>query len=106
MATTSQEGGKFRVGALQSEPARSAKCGRSLRFSKTCRSRYRLIDPLADLRPRHQAMARSKQIQRTLGIHGELDPSHSAEIDDTLNELPLGKSHLEMVGVRADGLMR
>jgi hypothetical protein len=36
---------------------------------------------------------------RTLRIHGELDPTHSAEIDDTLNELPLGKTHLEMIGV-------
>lgn len=36
---------------------------------------------------------------RTLRMHGELDPTHSAEIDDMLNELPLGKNHLEMIGV-------
>jgi hypothetical protein len=36
---------------------------------------------------------------RTLRIHGELDPTHSAEIDDTLNELPLSKIHLDMIGV-------
>ena len=32
-------------------------------------------------------------------MHGELDPSHSREIDDMLDSLPLGKSHLEMIGV-------
>ena len=36
---------------------------------------------------------------RTLRMHGELDPTHSAEIDDTLNELPLGEIHLQMIGV-------
>jgi hypothetical protein len=36
---------------------------------------------------------------RTLRIHGELDPTHSAEIDDTFNMLPLDRDHLEMVGL-------
>ena len=36
---------------------------------------------------------------RTFRMHGELDPGHSREIDDMLDSLPLGKSHLEMIGV-------
>jgi hypothetical protein len=36
---------------------------------------------------------------RTLRIHGELDPTHSAEIDDTFNRLPLDRKHLEMVSL-------
>jgi hypothetical protein len=36
---------------------------------------------------------------RTLRIHGDLDPTHSAEIDQTFNRLPLDQRHLEMVGL-------
>ncbi|WP_244562578.1 iron-containing redox enzyme family protein [Ensifer aridi] len=36
---------------------------------------------------------------RTLRIHGDLDPTHSAEIDQTFNTLPLDQKHLEMVGL-------
>jgi Iron-containing redox enzyme len=36
---------------------------------------------------------------RTLRIHGDLDPGHSAEIDQTFNALPLDQKHLEMVGL-------
>ena len=36
---------------------------------------------------------------RTLRIHGDLDPTHSAEIDQTFNALPLDQKHLEMVGL-------
>jgi len=36
---------------------------------------------------------------RTLRVHGDLDPTHSAEIDDTFDMLPLDQRHLEMVGL-------
>ena len=36
---------------------------------------------------------------RTLRIHGDLDPTHSAEIDQTFDTLPLDQRHLEMVGL-------
>ncbi|WP_173514887.1 iron-containing redox enzyme family protein [Ensifer sesbaniae] len=36
---------------------------------------------------------------RTLRIHGDLDPTHSAEIDQTFDALPLDQEHLEMVGL-------
>ncbi|THK38981.1 hypothetical protein EHS39_05225 [Ensifer sp. MPMI2T] len=36
---------------------------------------------------------------RTLRIHGDLDPTHSAEIDQTFNALPLDHNHLAMVGL-------
>ncbi|OCP35781.1 hypothetical protein BC360_27230 [Ensifer sp. LC163] len=36
---------------------------------------------------------------RTLRIHGDLDPTHSAEIDHTFDTLPLDQEHLEMVGL-------
>jgi Iron-containing redox enzyme len=36
---------------------------------------------------------------RTLRIHGELDPTHSAEIDETFDSLPLNQQHMAMVGL-------
>lgn len=36
---------------------------------------------------------------RTLRIHGDLDPTHSAEIDQMFNTLPLDQRHLEMLGL-------
>ncbi|NUS71098.1 MAG: hypothetical protein HOQ41_22320 [Ensifer adhaerens] len=36
---------------------------------------------------------------RTLRIHGDLDPTHSAEIDQTFDALPLDQEQLEMVGL-------
>jgi hypothetical protein len=36
---------------------------------------------------------------RTLRIHGQLDPTHSAEIDEAFDALPLGQRQLEMVGL-------
>jgi hypothetical protein len=36
---------------------------------------------------------------RTLRIHGDLDPTHSAEIDEIFNTLPLDQKHLEMLGL-------
>ncbi|WP_244621945.1 iron-containing redox enzyme family protein [Neomesorhizobium albiziae] len=36
---------------------------------------------------------------RTLRMHGELDPTHSIEIDDTLNALPLSRMDNEMIGL-------
>jgi Iron-containing redox enzyme len=36
---------------------------------------------------------------RTLRIHGDLDPTHSAEIDETFDSLPLDQQQLEMVGL-------
>jgi hypothetical protein len=36
---------------------------------------------------------------RTVRIHGDLDPTHSAEIDETFDSLPLDNKHLEMVGL-------
>lgn len=36
---------------------------------------------------------------RTLRIHGDLDPTHSAEIDQTFDTLPLDQEHLQMVGL-------
>jgi hypothetical protein len=36
---------------------------------------------------------------RTLRIHGDLDPTHSEEIDETFDMLPLNQRHIEMVGL-------
>jgi len=36
---------------------------------------------------------------RTLRIHGDLDPGHSAEIDQMFNTLPLAQKHLQMLGL-------
>ncbi len=36
---------------------------------------------------------------RTLRIHGELDPTHCAELDDVLDSLPLTRQHLDMIGL-------
>jgi hypothetical protein len=36
---------------------------------------------------------------RTLRMHGELDPTHSREIDETLDALPLNQAHIDMIGL-------
>jgi hypothetical protein len=36
---------------------------------------------------------------RTLRMHGELDPYHSAELDEFIDSLPLNQTHLDMIGV-------
>jgi hypothetical protein len=36
---------------------------------------------------------------RTFRMHGELDPTHSIEIDETFNALPLSSNHIEMIGL-------
>lgn len=36
---------------------------------------------------------------RTLRVHGELDPQHSAELDEFIDSLPLEEAHVNMIGV-------
>jgi hypothetical protein len=38
---------------------------------------------------------------RTMVLHGELDPGHGAELDQTLDALPLSRDHEVLLGLSA-----